>query len=91
MDTGDQNKLKLFPIGSIVNFGNKLATVIGIQIRAKNYIMYEIVWWFDQERFTEWVEESEISDNKTNGNVVGSLHITYQDTEQEDEVFGFRK
>lgn len=58
-------EIEVISIGSTVVIGEEIkGTVVGVCIRAKNYINYEIAWWNDNVRHLAWVEQVEIHEDQ---------------------------
>ena len=53
------------------------ALIIGVCARGNDYINYEIVWWANGDRKTEWVYNFEIEPYKDNSKPAGFK--TYQE------------
>lgn len=54
---------KALPLGAAVRIGSDLSigAMISIVSFRPTYILYEVTWWDEGDRKTEWLEETEIS------------------------------
>jgi hypothetical protein len=57
--------VEIVPIGSFVNLVTggepQRAQVTAVQIRERNKVTYEVVWWSGATRSTAWVESCEVT------------------------------
>ena len=53
--------IEVLAIDELVTLSEDIdAQIIGINIRANDKVLYDVVWWDGRTRRTEWVEASEI-------------------------------
>ena len=54
--------LTVYRPGSPVTLADGIAAgVLKVEIRANNYVLYEVVWWNGNARNTAWLEEAEVA------------------------------
>ena len=64
--------IEILPIGTKVIIGGSIqATIIGISIREQNNLTYEVMWWNEGNRKTEWLWPIEIEASPDKMYVVG--------------------
>jgi hypothetical protein len=65
--------MELLKLGTrVVIIGTEIkALITGVSARGEDYIQYDIVWWANGERKTEWVHSFEIEPYKDNSKPAG--------------------
>lgn len=87
MVTENQSKIEVYSVGSWVKFGGKNALVTSVMIGPNNTISYNLVWWFNHERFEQWIPDIELEDCGDIG--ISVTDITCVSIEEDEESFGF--